>query len=196
MKFNAQINTILKENENPSRERSQDEIRKDFESLYTMFEGLPRGVKQAREMGWKVTSNKYQEEYICEDPSSKDNLTTDKDSYSIETFKNEGRFYFDYNDNNNEWRVPKFQIISDTPLKTSNGQEKSSDTDLYKTTGDRLFHILSYYDKGNKYMESWSTRIDDETEYYKEYPWWLQNKEKAEKIGIDISPVSKEEEEF
>jgi hypothetical protein len=195
MKFNSRIETILKENENLSKERSQDEMRKDFESLYTMFEGLPRGVKQAQDMGWKITTNKYQEEHICEDPSSKDNLTTDKDSYSLETFKDGGRFVFIFNDNRSP-SSPKFEIMSDTPLKLSSKQENSSDTDLRKTTGDRLFHVIKHFEKGNSYKENWATIIGDETEYYKDYPWWLKNKEKAEKIGIDISPISREEEEF
>jgi hypothetical protein len=181
MKFNSLVETILEEN----KERSQDEMRKDFESLYTMFEGLPRGVKQAQDMGWKITSNEYQKKYICEDPSSKDTLTTDKDSYDIETFKDGGRFIFRYNGTNVSPFFPKFEIISDTPLKLSS-----------KPTGNRLFHMIEHLENGNSYREQWATKIDNETEYYKEYPWWLQNKEKSEKIGIDISPVSKEEEEF
>jgi hypothetical protein len=195
MKFNSIVETVLNENNQTSKERSQDEMKKDFEALFDMFDGLPRTESQAKDMGWKVSKNP--EDYrqiICEDPKSKDALTIEKDSYDIETFKGEDRLVFRHNDRDDSLYVPKYEIINDKPLKLLGKQDDSHETNWLKSPGDRVFHTLKYFEKGNKYREDWGTRIGWKMEYYNEYPWWLKNKEKAEKAGMNIEPITGEEE--
>lgn len=200
MKFDNLIESFLRENQETVKKRNQDDIKKDFESLYAVFEGYPRTSKQAEEMGWKIFRNygADKEEVICEQPNTNNSLTIDGRNYEIEIFKNDERIMLAYNDRNDPAFVPAFEIVHDKLLKISNKKVDDSDSDIFKTLGDRLFHIIEFFESRNKYREKWATRIDGKTEYFKEIPWWLEQgrKEKAERIGLDFNPLSKTEEEY
>jgi hypothetical protein len=196
MNFNNLINDFLKEN-SFNVDNKQNEIQKRFQELYDKFDSIPSNKKEAEKKGY----------VIVKQPNPNDIFFVNKKDNSKQMFirKNTSYNFFEYrvsfkdHSANEGFVLLFFKDEKKNPIKDIRIIREYNDTIVRNNTPyTNVREIIKYsYDNGN-YHQYWSVQTKElkTLEIYTNPFYWDDPtlKQKAEKNGMNIEPITGEEE--